>query len=569
MKHLLHSLATFLLLSLGMNQGYAQCVSDTLLYEDFQSQVIPVTWTNLDLDSNTTANNAPPNWFIQVDAQSTTPGDTNYVAAASSWFTPGGVANNWLILDSINVCSSNIDLAWKSAPFEGPAFVDGYKVLISTTTNTPAAFTDTIFIAAEDTSGTGNLGFGNVHTNFNRQRGVLQNWRVSLGAYNGQTIYIAFVHDSDDDSSLNLDDIFVGVLPSHDLELKTLTGSIYSMIPVTQVATINYSGTIQNNYGMGTNPKFQVRVRNTGILVFADSTIMTGMLPEGSDTLLTISNGHTPMAVVGTYNVVGWVTSDSVDVIPNNDSMTYSYTVTDSVYAREKGPNVGDLSIGNTNSGFIGQEFDIVQTDDLTSVSYYRTGGGGNDSIRVVLYDMLNGFPNSVVTTGSWIVDTATAAGWRTYEFGTNYVTLPAATYIIGLEESKTTAVRVGTNPNYYIPGSTWALLNRRWANLESFNFLVVCQIRPNFGAPRVINVEQIEEPATIKLFPQPAKDWLTIDLEQPAEHVTIYTMSGTIVRSLHNLTNNQVPVQDLTPGVYLLEVEQDGQRFHARFNKQ
>lgn len=557
------------MLSFGASQGYAQCASDTLLYENFQSQTIPATWSNIDADGNTDANARPQDWYISVDAQSTTPGDTNYVATSSSWFTPSDTANNWLILDSINVCSSDISLAWKSAPYEGPSFQDGYKVLVSTTTNAPAAFTDTIFIAAEDTTGSGNIGFGMVHTNYNGNNGFLQDWKVALGAYNGQTIYIAFVHDSNDDNFIFLDDIFVGILPTNDLALNTLAGNAYTMTPVTQVASINYKGTIRNNFGIGANPKLQVRVSSMGSSVFADSAMFVGMLPEGSDTLLTVANGHTPMAVVGMYNVVGWVTSDSIDAIPNNDSMMYSYMVTDSVYAREKGPNVGDLSIGATNNGFIGQEFDIVQVDDLTSVSYYRAGGGGNDSLRLVLYNMLNGAPDSIVARGSWVVDTTTAAGWRTYDFGANYVTLPAATYTVGLEESRSASMRVGTNTNYYIPGSTWVFLNGRWANSESFNFLVAYQIRLNFGAPRVISVEQVEAPATMKVFPQPAQDWLTVDLEQPAEHVTIYTMNGTVVRSLHNLTNNQVSVRDLPPGVYLLEVEQGGQRFYARFNKQ
>lgn len=569
MKQLLHSFVALLLVSFGASQVYAQCASDTLLYEDFQTQAIPATWTNLDIDGNTDANGRPQDWYISVDAQTTTPGDTNYVATASSWFNPAGVANNWLILDSIVVCSPDVELQWKSAPFEGPAFQDGYKVLVSTTTNAPAAFTDTIFIGAEDTTGAGDIGFGTTHTSFNGNNGILQEWQVALSAYNGQTIYIAFVHDSNDDNLIALDDIFIGILPSNDLAVNALGGPTYPMVPTTQVGPITYAGNISNNYGMGSNPKLQVRVMNMGALVFADSAMVTGMLPEGNDTTLSMPNTYTPMAMVGTYNVMGWVTSDSIDVVPDNDTAMFTHMVTDSVYAREEGPNTGDLSIGATNTGFIGHEFDILQTDDLTSVSYYRAGGGGFDSLRVLIYDMSGGQPNSLLASSPLIIDTATAAGWRLYDFGANFVNLPVGTYVVGIEEATTTSMRIGTNPNYFSPGAGWVFFNGNWSNPEDFNFVVTFQIRANFGTPLIVSVDQVEAPATMKVFPQPARDWLTIDLEQPAEHVTIYSMNGTVVRELHNLSNNQVSVQDLTPGIYLLEVQQDGQRFYARFNKQ
>ena len=575
MKNLLQPLVGLLMIGALVTQATAQCPSDTLLFEDFQTRMIPVTWSNLDLDSNTAAAAAPqaPDWFIRPDFVNTTPGDTNYVASAASWFAPSGRANNWLILDSINVCSPDVRLIWKSAPFEGPTFADGYKILISTTGDSINDFTDTIFIAAEDIAGAGVWGPGQRHSTFTGagNNGVLQEWRLSLSAYAGQTIYVAFVHDSNDDSSILLDDIFIGITPANNLILQDIGGSPgYTMIPTTQVGPINYQGTVFNQYGPGANPKFQVRVTNMGMPVFADSALMAGTLPEEQDSTLVVTTAHTPAATIGMRMVMGWVTSDSVDVTPDDDTLRYSYMLTDTVYAREEGTATGNLSISPNNTGTIGQIFGIEQADDLTTVSYFRAGGrASGDSIRVIIYDMVGGQPTNVVATGDWVIDTDASPGWRQYNFGTSYVPLTPGSYLVAIEEGYSTRLQLGTNTNYFIPNTARVFLNGSWSNPEDFNFLLAFMIRPNFGIPLVVGVEQVEDPAVLKVFPQPARDWLTIEVEQPVEHITIYNAAGMVVRHLQTPTNLTLPVQDLAPGIYTLEVGQEGERLYSRFAKQ
>ncbi|PLW92230.1 MAG: hypothetical protein C0592_11825 [Marinilabiliales bacterium] len=182
---------------------------DTLFFEDFQSQTIPVTWQNLDLDGNTDANGRPANWYITMDDQTTVGIDTNWVAASSSWFSPFAIANNWLILPAFNIVSGDL-LVWQSAPFEGPTFCDGYKVMISTTDSLTTSFTDTLAVFAESVNGTATQTSGVQHTNYNGSRGILQTWSYDLSAYSGQRIHIAFVHDSNDDNMLLLDNILIG-----------------------------------------------------------------------------------------------------------------------------------------------------------------------------------------------------------------------------------------------------------------------------------------------------------------------------------------------------------------------
>jgi hypothetical protein len=152
--------------------------------------------------------------------------------------------------------------------------MDGYSVLVSTTNNdatvTPHPFTDTLFHAAEmignpgtDTDmSTYSFSDGYIHANgyldsmyfihpgedssftdaetFNL--GQLEPHSVDLAAYAGQTIWIAFLHDSEDDNLLELDDILVtGTLPVISTDkISTELGIDVFPNPASDYITLSY-----------------------------------------------------------------------------------------------------------------------------------------------------------------------------------------------------------------------------------------------------------------------------------------------------------------------------------------
>jgi len=258
MKRLIYTFA-LLLTTFGV---FAQ--NDTLLHEDFSMEfdavptdfgeadgvsAIPsgmdTVWVNLDADGIPVGGNAPSQlWYWDsLDFW----GDNLGVVKSQSWlagFSPDN--RNWLILPALQIVDGNAELSWASAPYQGPRYMDGYTVLVSTTNNdatvSPHPFTDTLFHAAEmiGSPGTGTdlatytFSDGYIHANgyldsmyfihpgedtlftdtetFNL--GQLEPHTVDLAAYAGQTIYIAFLHDSEDDNLIELDDILVtGTLP--------------------------------------------------------------------------------------------------------------------------------------------------------------------------------------------------------------------------------------------------------------------------------------------------------------------------------------------------------------------
>jgi hypothetical protein len=228
-------------LSLLFLVGQSVCAQDTLLFENFESgapdnySLNPPTgtenfWINFDGDGlpDGSSGGRPLEWFagIGYDLNDT----NNTVAVSNSWTNdPNTPIQNWIMSPPITVSDASYTLFWKSAPYQTPYYLDGYKVLVSTSNNLESSFTDTLAVFAEyesrlnplpdSTYNSYTFSEGFVHGadgqyvvypgDSARLRGLLRPDSVNLAAYAGQTIYLGFVADSHDDNLLFIDDIMV------------------------------------------------------------------------------------------------------------------------------------------------------------------------------------------------------------------------------------------------------------------------------------------------------------------------------------------------------------------------
>lgn len=242
-------ITTFLFSFLG-----AMCMAqnDTLLIENFdidvtlnpfgnfQHQVQPPgatndqNWYNWDNDGVTdgSGQNRPEEWFWVSGGFADI--DTNDGCMWSNSWTndPNNPVEHYLITPALQLIDGNAVVHWKSASRQTPRYLDGYKVLVSTTNNDLNSFTAEIFRAAEmtalptppaDTNAFSSYTFGPPGAwiqgldgtyvqdagDSSRLIGIQKDTSVSLAAYSGQTIYIAFVHYTFDDNLLSIDDILV------------------------------------------------------------------------------------------------------------------------------------------------------------------------------------------------------------------------------------------------------------------------------------------------------------------------------------------------------------------------
>lgn len=84
-----------------------------------------------------------------------------------------------------------------------------------------------------------------------------------------------------------------------------------------------------------------------------------------------------------------------------------------------------------------------------------------------------------------------------------------------------------------------------------------------------VLNTKTVEEKTVSgKIYPNPATDWLQIEVEGDIEAMNIYNMSGQVVLSLNAVQQKRINVNHLPKGAYILEAKTSNGILRKRFLK-
>lgn len=158
----------------------------TELSENFDAG-LPSGWTMYN-DANTPDNSvAEYNEAWILVEKIGIPGDS--IISSTSYFDPVGEADRWLITPKLRMGSEGNILSWNEFSYDA-SFPDSYIVLISTTTTEKTSFTDTLFtIAGADPSW------------------LERSFDLAEEGYTTDSVYVAFVNNSDDMFKLALDSI--------------------------------------------------------------------------------------------------------------------------------------------------------------------------------------------------------------------------------------------------------------------------------------------------------------------------------------------------------------------------
>ena len=146
--------------------------------------------------------------------------DNNAVAASTSWYQKAGTSNDWMVTTSFEVKDAGAVLSWRARATDAD-YRDGYKVLVSTTGNRVADFTnEPVFSVSKE----------NV---------AWTEHEVSLADYVGKTVWMAFVNNTRGRAMLVVDDIFAGMPACIELTSE-LTDGI-----VTRYGEVHVTGTVK------------------------------------------------------------------------------------------------------------------------------------------------------------------------------------------------------------------------------------------------------------------------------------------------------------------------------------
>jgi len=113
-------------------------------------------------------------------------------------------------------------------------------------------------------------------------------------------------------------------------------------------------------------------------------------------------------------------------------------------------------------------------------------------------------------------------------------------------------------NVSQPIPNNTMIFFNVKVTQLEPSN-VDTCF----FQAPYFVNITEIDTVMsiennyinTVKLFPNPAKNWLQVNSEQVIKTLKIVRYDGMLI-STYNFPSNNINIEHLQPGLHLILTE-------------
>ncbi len=317
--------------------AFGQSSNAQIIFSEDFANGIPGTWTTIDNDGLTVNANIaalfPNAWNGNADADNLT--DT--VAASTSWYTPAGTSDDWLISPPINLTSNNT-LAWEEKA-QDPLYPDGYELRISTSTPTIAAFNANapLFTIA---AGSG---------------GAWASRSVDLQAmgYSNQTVYLAWRNNSTDMFILDIDDIVVSA---------PITGGGCDTTASTYVDLNNAGGApcFDGTTCVPTDPGFTT----IGIGVYGSESYILDNVQAGFDYVFDMCSGVGAGSWIPEITIIAadGTTIDATNVASSTSGATHGIQCTLSWTASQSGTYTIMINEMGTSVGDAPNQVDCITT---------------------------------------------------------------------------------------------------------------------------------------------------------------------------------------------------------------
>jgi hypothetical protein len=346
------------------------------------------------------------------------------------------------------------------------------------------------------------------------------------------------------------------VVPAFDAALDTLRPSVpYYQIPQVHTVPTNFTGSVRNA-GINTmSGTLNIDVSQAGSSVFTSAPAFSN-LASGSSANVTSTTSYLP-AAIGVYNVTGNV-SIANDASALNDTIKFSFLVTDTVFARENEIVASSsLGIGSGNGGFLGQRFTTNVNDIATSISFYLNSPAMDDTVNASLYTFTTTPGTILATTPNYIIQAADTNGtWITLPFNTGPLNLSAGNYFLAVKEYSSN-VTLGTTSSNFTPGAGWVLFGANpWNTTEFYGFKRTYLLRLNVAGINT-GINNLGSNEVVHFYPNPTTGKVNIVTEKTIKKITVTNILGELMYLNHNAFSKQsLDLSHLSTGIYFIKVE-------------
>ena len=503
-----------------------------IFQEDFSSPESFSSWTVIDGDGLTPASSMSHinSAWVRYNRGGQTPNyggpDNDFAAISTSWYTPAGTSNDWLISPTVTISGTNPHLIWDAKAQDGN-YPDGYRVMLSTTGgNTIADFDVELFsITAE---------YSDWETR-----------KIDLASYIGQSIRFAFVNNSTDQYVLLIDNILideyvplsapscatlispengaVGVPynPSIPLEWEAVTEGTVSGYNV-------YFGRSENQLTLlGNTPQTSVGITQG----LADTTYYWQIVPINEDA-----------SAIGCP--VYSLTTESSPFSPYCGPIEYGFTV-------EEITNVSFAGINNTTSSTseVSHEIFLDQIGEVTQGETYeiRLSGNTEGEYYNKFHVYFDWNQNGIFDESEYveIVDRLFNSSGTDGAFVSQNITVPADA-VIGNTRMRVKKEYVMTSD--LVGDSSPCDDTSYFGQAEDYTI--------NVSPSEDLGLSEVNK-TTIQVYPNPVVDFLSINTKERIKVVTITDITGKLISNVKfNSKENKVDFSDLASGVYIVKIE-------------
>ncbi|MBA5246253.1 choice-of-anchor J domain-containing protein [Marnyiella aurantia] len=484
---------------------------------NFEPTLGPLSnWTLYNVDAKTPAtqvayvNNA---WIQRIEEFD------NNVALSTSYYTPAGASNDWMVSPAITLPTGTNNLYWHARSYD-PLYKESYKVYVSTTGNAVSNFTTPLLTV-------------------NAEEATWQNKSLDLSAYSGQTVYIAFQNFSNDAFLGAIDNVHVinGVSPNVGRAVTTsgitrnqgtinwtaatgATGYDYSFGAVGHIPTVTgttAAATLTQTFsGLNANLRYQYFVRSKNGATnggwVGPYSLFTAHGPSNASPY---SYGFDNPAA-GFFHNDGWSGNWSTNATVGNPQggaqMAFS--------------NSSTVAATPTNNYLYTRPLHLVAGESYTMTFYLRNFSAA-PIVAPQSIALKVGAENTPAaqTTTVWSSTTFAATAWT--QFTTTYVPTATGTHYFSFHHTT--------------PGATAGVS----LGLDTFNLNTTAVL----GTAEIKNVDQ-----QLLIYPNPTSDILNIKTDSKINAVSVVDMTGRKINV--KLEGDKVNVSALPVGTYLINVE-------------
>jgi hypothetical protein len=217
----------------------------------------------------------------------------------------------------------------------------------------------------------------------------------------------------------------------------------------------------------------------------------------------------------------------------------------------------------NTFGALTAQRFTLNVFDTLKAVRiYFDPITEGNlvmaSSFRLMVWNSSGNGPGSLILKDSLMYPTYLSGSHNlipTYDL-TSCLNLPAGTYYIGIKQTTNKGLNIGFDKNTDHKDALYYDIGNGWVQSAIPGSLMINPVMGCVDAPILIGLTEYDKNDKVKLFPNPAQDWITISLpdnQQNSITVELVSSLGETVFTKSIPSNEQIDISHLSNGLYFI----------------